>query len=135
MSLKVYLSGATKCLEDQGDSWRKECERIVDYYDLDVKIYNPNTYFNYTTMAPDTTKQCMECLLNHVKTSDVILCNLDYTDKSSGTCIELGYAKALDIPIIGFGKNVDVYNWAEEMCHCVFDNVIDALMYICGYYY
>lgn len=134
MNLKVYLSGASKCLEDMGNTWRQKCEDFVEEYGFDMRIYNPNTYFNYKDMPPDTTKQCMECLLHHVKTSDVILCNLEHTDKSSGTCIELGYAKALGIPIIGFGKRIGVYEWAEEMCDHIVIDMIDALTYIYSYY-
>lgn len=132
--MKVYLAGASKCLEDLGDTWRKKCESFIDEYDWDMRVVNPNTYFNYDDMQPDTTKQCMECLLHHVKTSDVILCNLEYTDKSSGTCIELGYAKALGIPIIGFGKRVGVYDWAEELCSHIADDAIEALTYVYSYY-
>lgn len=132
--MKVYLSGASKYLEDEGAGWRKDCEELVEQLDWDIDVINPNTFFNYSTMKPDTEKQCMTCLLHHVKKSDVILCNLDYTISSVGTGMELGMAHALGIPVIGFGKGIEVYSWAEEMCDCVFDDVGEALSYIYCYY-
>ena len=132
--MKVYLAGASKCLEDLGDTWRKKCEDFVDEYDWDMKVINPNTFFNYEDMPPDTTKQCKECLLYHVKTSDVILCNLEHSESSAGTNFEVGYAKALGIPIIGFGKRVGVYDWTEDACDHIEDDAIDALTYIYSYY-
>lgn len=132
--MKVYLSGASKCLKDEGNNWRKECEELVEQLDWDMDVVNPNTFFNYSTMIPDTEKQCMTCLLHHVTKSDIILCNLDYTMSSVGTGIELGMARALGIPVIGFGKGIEVYGWAEEMCDCVFDSAGEALSYIYSYY-
>ena len=132
--MKVYLSGASKCLADEGNGWRKECEELVEQLDWDMNVINPNTFFNYSTMEPDTDKQCMTCLLHHVKKSDVLLINLDNTSSSVGTGIEIGLAHALGIPMIGFGKGINVYCWAEEMCDCVFENAGEALSYIYSYY-
>lgn len=133
--MKVYLSGASKCLEDEGNGWRKDCEELVEQLDWDINVINPNTFFNRSTMKPDTEKQCMACLLYHVKKSDVLLIRLDYTEHSPGTAIEVGVAHALGIPMIGFGKGIDVYNWVEEMCDHVFENMGDALSYVYSYYY
>lgn len=132
--MKVYLTGASRYLKDEGEGWRKECEQLVEQLDWDINVINPNTFFNYSTMKADTEKQCMTCLLHHVKQSDVLLCNLDYTNMSPGTLMELGVAYTLGIPIIGFGKGADVYGWAEEVCDCVFESAGDALSYIYCYY-
>lgn len=132
--MKVYLSGASRCLKDEGDKWRKECEELVEQLDWDINVVNPNTFFNYSTMKPDTDKQCMTCLLHHVKTADIILLSLDHSESSVGTGFELGMARALGIPVIGFGKGIEVYEWAKEICDCVFDNMGEALSYIYCYY-
>lgn len=132
--MKVYLAGASRCLKDEGDGWRKECEELVEELDWDINVINPNTFFNYSTMLPDTTKQCRTCLLHHVKTSDVVLVNLDYTSLSAGTNFELGVATALGIPVVGFRTGKSVYEWCEDVCDCVFDGMGEALSYIYNYY-
>ena len=132
--MKIYLAGASKCLKDEGNGWRTDCEELVEQLDWDINVINPNTFFNYSTMQPDTTKQCRTCLLHHVKTSNVILCNLDYTQHSPGSGMEIGVAHTLGIPIIGFGKGIQMYDWIEEMCDCVFDSMGEALSYVYSYY-
>ena len=42
-----------------------------------------------------------ECCINSIKGSDILIAILEGPDVDSGTCIELGYAFANDIPIIG----------------------------------
>ena len=67
--------------------------------------------------------------------SDIVLVNLDYSDVSCGTCMELEHAFLNNIPIIGFGdKSNTWYSWAAERASIIFDSLEEAIWYINDYY-
>lgn len=139
--LNVYLSGATKYVDDSFQNWRSDCIEI-EMYGLGcsgiytkLNFINPIAYFNYTHNKPKTEKQCINLFMWLVDKSDILLLNLDDSDKSIGTGMEIEHAFCRGIPIIAFGKNPDTwYNWAEERATVIFDDLEDAVMYINDYY-
>lgn len=121
---KIYLSGASKNIADEGQGWRDKAEEL-----LDCEVFNPNKHYNYSTLVPSSDKACMSLFFYHLATSDIILVNLDDTDKSVGTGFELGFALSHSKQIIGFG-NKNTYGWAVEACDYVADDLEAAAEYI-----
>lgn len=132
-SLRVYLSGATKCVNEEFQDWRNICVKFWHdsgiYHDLD--FINPISYFNYTDKQPKTDKQCLDLFMWQIDNSDVLLVNLDHSKLSIGTAMEVEHAYCNNIPIIAFGKKKDTwYNWIVERASVVFDSLEEAVCYI-----
>ena len=126
--LRVYLSGCVKKADDEFQSWRDEC--LNGFYE-NLKFIDPNSYFNYTDKPPKTDKQCLDLFIWQVKNCDVILVNLDHSDDSCGTCMEIEHAFCYGIPIIAFGSKPETwYSWVKERSSVIFNNLEDTLEYI-----
>ena len=134
--LKVYLSGSTKNVSEDFQEWREDCKRYSNdgFYD-DLQFIDPISYFNYTNKQPMTDKQCLDLFMYQVEHCDVILVNLDHSEFSLGTAIEVEHAFCHNIPIIAFGcKKGTWYNWLEIRASVVFRSLSNALNYINDYY-
>lgn len=130
--LKVYLSGAIKNADEAFQSWRNKC---LDYSEMgcypNLQFVDPNNYFNYTDKRPKTDKQCLDLFMWQIEHCDVLLLNLDSSDLSAGSCMEVEHAYCCGIPIVAFGSKPETwYNWAETRASVVFDSLTDALDYI-----
>lgn len=133
--IRAYLSGASKALSDNGASWRENMEYWLKQYDLTA--FNPNKHYDYKKQYPSTTKECMTLYLEHLKRCDIVIVNLDNTDKSVGTGAEIGYALALNKPIYGFKSdmyNETIYDWIAESCWKIFNSEIEVAEYIAIHY-
>lgn len=75
----------------------------------------------------------MNYFLHKVSKSDLLLVNLDNSNSSVGTGMEVQKAFDTGIPIIGFGTK-NIYPWIKEHCDIVFEDRFDALVYIKEYY-
>lgn len=130
--LRVYLSGATKNVDEDFQNWRTKCENVCIHGVFpNLKFINPITYFNYTSKLPKTDKQCLDLFMWQIERSDVLLLNLDNSNSSIGTAMEVEHAYCKGIPIIAFGNKKDTwYNWLVERTSVVFDNLYDAVDYI-----
>ena len=129
---KVYLSGCTKNIEEGFQSWRTHCKTIThNGYYTKLDFINPISFFNYTTKQPKTDKQCLDLFMWQIENIDLLLLNLDYSDKSCGSCMEVEHAYCNNIPIIAFGSKPETwYNWAETRSTAIFDTVDQAIDYI-----
>lgn len=130
---RIYLSGACKCLDDCGNNWRNRLKNEIEsatYY----RCFNPNDYFNYNDKTPKTDKECMKHFLYNLRISDLIIVNLDNSDKSVGTGMELMLAHELHKPIIAFNDNDTTYPWSKELCDVVLLNEDEVVDYIKNYY-
>lgn len=130
--LNVYLSGAIKNVDGKFQNWRDKCLEIEEngFYP-EINFIDPNIYFNYTDKLPKTDKQCLNLFMWLVRKCDVLLINLDQSEKSCGTCMEIEHAFCNKIPIIGFGSKQDTwYSWAETRSSVVFDTLEEAVNYI-----
>ena len=135
-TFQVYTAGSTKHVSnDESYQWRKstrDClEKVNEKYNVNVFI--PSESFNYDTLLPKTEKQCMNYFLHKVSKSDLLLVNLDNSNSSVGTGMEVQKAFDTGIPIIGFGTK-NIYPWIKEHCDIVFEDRFDALVYIKEYY-
>ena len=130
--LNVYLSGSTKNVEESFQSWRSKCQMLShNGYYTKLNFVDPISFFNYTNKQPKTNKQCLDLFMWLIDQSEVLLCNLDYSNVSIGTGMEIEHAFCHDIPIIAFGEKSETwYNWAETRSTVVFKTVDEAIEYI-----
>lgn len=134
--LNVYLSGPVKNVDGDFQNWRKRLLTLQedDFYP-DLNFIDPISYFNYTDKQPRTDKQCLDLFMWQVEKCDVILINLDGSDNSIGEAMEVEHAFCHGIPIIAFGKESSTwYNWVKTRATVIFDDLHDAVDYICDSY-
>ena len=130
--LKVYLSGSVRNTEKDFQSWRNHCQMLQQngFYE-NLNFVDPNEYFNYTNKLPKTDKQCLDLFMWQIDKCDVVLCNLDYSNISIGTSMEVEHSHCHNIPIIGFGSKTETwYNWTKERCSIVFEDLEEAIEYL-----
>ena len=132
--LNVYLSGNVRNACEDFQGWRDKCMDYAQYYN-NIKFIDPINYFNYTDKKPKTDRQCLDLFMHIIEKSDVLLINLDWSCSSIGTAMEIEHAFCNGIPIIGFGQdNNNWYNWVEQRCSVVFEDLEDAIYYISNTY-
>lgn len=130
--LKVYLSGAVKQVEEDFQNWRNKCLELSEngFYP-NLKFIDPNSYFNYTNKLPETDRQCLDLFMWQAEESDILLVNLDHSNCSIGSGMEVEHAYCCNIPIIAFGSKPDTwYPWIETRATVIFYDLEDALEYI-----
>ncbi|HEY5563422.1 MAG TPA: hypothetical protein VIK72_17010 [Clostridiaceae bacterium] len=117
------------------NNWRVEASKLFNEETfIPIHTINPVDFYNFE-MSPDsyTENEVKKFDLQMVKTSNLILVNLDFPD-SIGTAMELCMAHDVwDIPVIGFGKDKS-HPWME-LCvskRCV--TLENAVRYICDFY-
>lgn len=129
---KIYLSGACKNVsKDISSTWRSYVEVALE--SMGIKSFNPNNHFDYKDKTPLNDKECRKLFLHYVRECDILLVNLDFSNVSCGTNYEIGYAQALNKPIIGFGS-YEIYPWAADACDVVLETMADAVDYIATHY-
>lgn len=133
----IYTSGATKHISKEVSyEWRKNTKKCLEQQGISnykVKVFIPNDYFCYITKEPKTEKQCQDYFLYKVCKSDLLLVNIDNTENSVGTGMEVQTAKMLGIPVIGFGSK-KYYQWIKDSCEVVFETLGETIDYIVDYY-
>lgn len=139
---RVYLCGGMGKFGaenfTEGNAWRVYCENTLASYegDLDVKIINPNRYFNFIDKPPryKSNREVMDFDLNKVRHSDLIIIN--FNDKYSvGSIFEMATAFERRIPIIGLNESKEkLHDWQIEACTRIFDDIDDLLDYVEDFY-
>ena len=122
---------------DEGNLWRIKCKNVENFEgNYNVKVVNPNDYFNFKEEPPayKTQREIMEFDLNKVRNSDLIIVN--FNDMYSlGTMSEIAIAYEKRIPIIGLDTdNQNLHPWQIEMTNRIFSNIDEMLNYIKYYY-
>lgn len=138
----IYLCGGMGKFDKdkfkEGNKWRVHCKNTLENYECDynVKVVNPNDFFNFLEEPPayKTQREVMELDIHKVRNSDLIIIN--FNDMwSLGSMSEMAIAYERRIPIIGL--DVDKQNlhpWQIEMCTRIFDNIDEMLDYVEDYY-
>lgn len=130
--LRIYLSGAVRLADEEFQSWREQCLNFTKtgYYP-NLKFVDPNSYFDYKEKLPNTDKQCIDLFMWQIEHSDVLLLNMDSSDISVGSGMEIEHAFCNGIPIIAFGsKHNTWYKWTEVRASAIFETLEEALDYI-----
>ena len=131
----IFLSGPVKYEDDGGHGWRDKVYRYACNCDWYLRVFDPTAMFDYdwSDEFQKTDRQIREYYFQAIKGSTVVLINLEGTDRSIGSGMEVQYAVDHDIPVIGFGKE-NIYPWIKDSCTVVFDDLDTALDYITSYY-
>lgn len=148
MRTKIYLAGPMTglTLEESLEWRRKFTYEYAKHCDTYPEIFNPPLYFN-GDMNPNsyTDMEAFRFDVRQLKSSDLMVVNLDGAEKSVGTCQELAMAYIWDIPVIGINQSVDdkdtylntLHPWIVEEVDKIFvgDSAIKmAANYIYSYY-
>lgn len=143
MSIKIYLAGKMGGLTfEQMNRWRKSIKddliNCASYTNIEVNVINPVDYYNFKEKKHQTEIEVEEYNLAHVRSSDIILVNLEGLSDSIGTIIELHDAHYhYKIPVIAFGKQ-ELYDclhpWIKNDITRVEKNGYDAVTYIRDFY-
>ncbi len=144
---KIYLVGAMEVYHgtDKAENWRKDVKEYFKKYCDNIKIVSPTDYYAYGKNYHKTDKEVFRFDLHKVRTSDVVLVNLNDIRKSIGSCIEIYEAYKSDIPVIGFLDNElpigEMIKLIHPWIYCCVDRIetgedsmIRACNYIMNYY-
>ena len=134
--LNIYTAGAMKNVSDSiAKKWRYDIFAYMEREEAPAFVFIPQDYFDYVNVRHKTEKQVLDYFFHQIEQSDLMIVNLDYTNSSVGTAMEICHAHDYNIPIIGLSvNNEEVYPWCSEMCTVVFDNLDGLLEYINTYY-
>ena len=128
----VYLSGSCKNVSvEERDSWRNYIEESL--IDGDIKVFNPNKKFSYDKNDPGNSKLVMDYFLQFVDRSDVVVVNLNNSDLSVGTGMEVMRAVDKGKFIIGFG-DTNVYDYIRDCCSVVFADIDEVVDFVKSYF-
>lgn len=133
---RIYLAGQmTGISYDESNIWRltaKEwLEKLECHYH--VTAINPNDYYNFLSKTYKTEKEINRFDLHKVRTSDLILANLN--GSSNGTAMEIQHAYDNGIPVISYKDDGEfLHPWLEFESDRVCDNLKEALEFIKNYY-
>ena len=135
--INIYLSGACKHTSYNFQSWRRSFKNYLEDYvfnDL-FNVIDPMIHFDYDDNKPPTDKACHDLFFHLIDKSDVLIVNLDNSDLSPGTAMEVHHALVNNIPIIGFGNMKDTwYPWVKEECSVVLSSIHNAIEYVYEHY-
>ena len=137
---QIYLAGGCKHESDEGKGWREKVALIFNEHiesdDYKVVIIDPTKYFTYADRKDSETDRQIKCFyLDQIRHSRIVLVNLEGSDKSVGTGMEVQYAVDHNVAVIGFNGNKDgVYPWLLVDCQVIFPSMLQAIDYIKEYY-
>lgn len=139
---KIYLAGKMSGLShEEMNFWRYYISNLIKKYadmsDYRVSIINPVDFYNFNEKRHKTEKEVMQYDLDHVRSSDVIIVNLDNVNTSVGTCIEIYEANRLNIPVLAFGckNNIEtLHPWLTECIRRIDDSMEDLVNYFYEFY-
>lgn len=134
----VYEAGGMSGLDfETMNAWRVNAKRLLRIAsDNQIHIINPVNHYNFN-MNPNTytESEVKKFDLQMVKTSDLILVNLDLSNGSIGTAMELCMAHDVwDKPVIGYGKQKS-HPWFELCVTKRCETLEQAVDYIINYYF
>lgn len=143
--LKIYAAGAMSGLSlDEMIEWRErvrsllnKCSELKENPEYEIDFINPAKYYNTEINNHKTEKEAFIWDLNHVRTSDIIVVNLNGLNTSIGTSIEIYEAWKNNIPIVAFGNDEiykDIHPWLKECITRVDSNEISLCNYIYDFY-
>ena len=134
---QIYLAGGIANESDDGKGWREKASIIINEHiessDYRVVVVDPTKYFEYADDDLTVNKQIKEFYLDQIRHSKIVLVNLDRSNKSVGSGMEVQHAKDNNVTIIGFGTQ-DIYPWLAIECQVVFPSLLQAIDYIKEFY-
>lgn len=130
---------------NKAEEWRKHVTKFFEKWSGDFKIINPTHYYQYGKKYHKTDSEIFRFDLRKVKSSDIVLVNLNDIRKSIGTAIEVYEAYKSGIAVIGFlDEELPIealVNYIHPWIYCCIDRIEtgtesmnNACRYIIDYY-
>lgn len=128
--IEVYLAGSCKNVSiEERNLWRTFIMECLENGSQHLIAFNPNIHFSYEKNNPNNEKLVMDFFLHRLSKCEIVVFNLNNSDKSVGTGIEFGKALAENKFIIGFG-NTNVYEYMRDKCSVVFNDVDEVAVFL-----
>ena len=142
-TFKIYTVGKMKGVPiEEQMSWRTELETKlcgVRRFD-EVTFIHPPDYYCYEENYQQSEREIKQWELSQVRSSDILVVNLDGINDSVGAHFELAAADAVNgagnkyIYVIGVGKSKEpLHPWIEDCLLRQEDTIDDAVEYITKY--
>lgn len=139
--VKVYTCGGMKNkTTEQAMEWRNKLDKILGMMSDNIVVFNPPEFYNYDDLNHQSESEIKEFELAKLSESHVLVVDFDGIEESVGSCIELGYANAMNsfgnkhIFIIGYNKSgKEVHPWISESCIRIEKSLRDIAYYIANY--
>lgn len=108
--ITVYLAGKMSGLSfNEMNIWRQrvahDLKERANYSNSNINVINPVLYFNFESKKQQNELEIMKFDLSKVKSSDIVIVNMDGLNTSIGTCIECYEAYKQEIPVLAFGSD------------------------------
>lgn len=142
--LKIYLAGKMSGLTyAEMNEWRvkvknKLLNATTFSLNVSLQIVNPVDYYNFEEKLHQSEIEIEDYDLAHVKSSDLVIVNLDGLSSSDGTKIELHDAKYNNkIPVIAFGDirlYKELHPWIKNAITRVEPDIESICKYIRDFY-
>ena len=142
--MKIYLAGKMGGLPfEEMYEWRAKLKNALNAHakgsGVNIQVINPVDFYNFETKRHQNELEVEEFELAHVKSSDIVIVNLDGLKSSIGTIIELHDARYHHrIPVIAFGdKNLydELHPWTKNDITRVEACIDDVVNYIRDFYF
>ena len=140
--LTIYLAGAMTGLTfEEMNTWRENVKILLnereELKDITLDVINPVMYFNFDKKIHQTEMEVMKFDLAKVKSSDIVIVNMNGLNTSIGTCIELYEAFKQEIPVLAFGDD-NLFNglhpWIQNCITRHDETYFDTVNYIEDFY-
>lgn len=140
--LKIYLAGKMSGLTyEEMNKWREDIAKIInhmaDYCGKEVNVVNPVDYYNFRMPRHQNEREVMQYDLSHVKSSNIVVVNINGLRESIGSCIELYEAYKNNIPVIALDKKDEykyLHPWIKECITRYEGNEENVATYIKDFY-
>lgn len=136
---QIYLAGAiSEIAWREATEWRnKLANNIYDVSQGKWRCFDPCDHLNeFGEVISDT--ESMEYDLDHLRHSRLMVVSFEFSQKSTGTLIELGVAHENKIPIIAYNplsQNVHpLHPWIRAICNHLCTSESGLYQYLCDHY-
>ena len=141
MAIKIYTCGKMSNLSfDEQMEWRINFQLCMQSItDTPITYIHPPLYYNYEHTNHKTEAEIKVWELNQIRSSDIVIVNLNDINKSVGSHFELGFIDAINmfgnkhIYVIGVGDTSHVHPWIELNLFRHEPDIASACQYIKDY--
>lgn len=98
-TIRVYLAGPLFTSAER--SFNQELAHAIEHSLPDARVILPQEYAKEIAGTGDFFEKMYNYCIDKITEVDAIVAVLDGADADSGTCIEIGYARAKDKPVVG----------------------------------
>lgn len=133
---QIYLAGGITGISwEQATEWRDElAENLYDVSQGRWHCFDPCEHFNEFGEVI-TDYESLKYDLDQLRHSRLMIASFEFTQKSTGTLIELGVAHENLIPIIGYNpEKVELHPWIRAICTHICTSKSGLYQFLCDHY-